>query len=289
MSEHLVESVEYPVITEYQVLTGERALFKTRDARVTFCTFANGESPLKESKNIRLDNCKFEWKYPLWYCENVEVEDTTWFDMARAGVWYTNKIHVRDSIIQAPKNFRHANHIWLNNVTFTNAAETLWSCDDIIMKDVSARGDYFAYGSSHIFIDGLVLDGNYGFDSCKNVTIYNARMLTKDAFWNCEDVTIYDSVIYGQYFGWNSKNVRLVNCTVESEQGMCYMENLVMENCKLLNSDLTFEYSTVNAEITTSIRSVKNPISGTIKAKAIEELIQDDPEIDHGATEYILG
>ena len=69
-------------------------------------------------------------------------------------------------------------------------------------------------------IEGLTLDGNYSFDGCKNVTIRNSHLLSKDAFWNCENITVYDSFVSGEYFGWNAKNVTLINCTIESEQGL---------------------------------------------------------------------
>ena len=110
-----------------EVLTGERALFNSSNLHVTECVFDKGESPLKESSNIEVDECLFRWKYPLWYCNNVNVSRSTWFDMARAGVWYTNNISVKDSVVQAPKNFRRCDNLSLTNVTFTNALETLWS------------------------------------------------------------------------------------------------------------------------------------------------------------------
>lgn len=56
-----------------QGLTGERALFKSEDLEVSDCYFYDGESPLKESLNIKVINSKFGWKYPLWYCNNVKV------------------------------------------------------------------------------------------------------------------------------------------------------------------------------------------------------------------------
>ena len=89
-----------------EYLTGERALFMSRDLKVYDSVFAEGESPLKESENIELYDSLFRWKYPLWYCNHVKAERCTWFDMARAGVWYTNDISVKDTIIEAPKNFR---------------------------------------------------------------------------------------------------------------------------------------------------------------------------------------
>lgn len=268
-----------------QKLVGERALFQCKDAEISFCTFADGESPLKEGKNLKVDHCLFEWKYPFWYCENIEVKDSTMFEMARAGIWYTNHLHMENITIQAPKTFRRCDDITLLNASMTDAAETLWNCSNVVMKNVTAKGHYFGMNSTDIDIDGLTLDGNYSFDGCKNVTIRNAQLLSKDAFRNCENVTVYDSFIGGQYFGWNSKNVTLINCTVESDQGMCYMDNIVMKNCKLLNTDLAFEYCTVDAEITSHIESIKNPYSGSICAKSIGEIIFDDPAINETETQ----
>ena len=68
-----------------EYLTGERALFMSKDLAVFDSVFADGESPLKESENIELYDSLFRWKYPLWYCNHVRAERCTWFDMARAG------------------------------------------------------------------------------------------------------------------------------------------------------------------------------------------------------------
>ena len=270
-----------------QNLKGERALFGSRDLKVTDCVFEDGESPLKESKGIELSGAMFRWKYPLWYCEDVRAEGCTWFEMARAGVWYTDHISVKNAVIQAPKNFRRCHDLTLEDVTFTNAQETLWSCDDVKLSNVTARGDYFAMNCSELEVEGLTLDGNYSFDGAKNAVIRNSRLLTKDAFWNSENITVYDSFISGEYLGWNSKNLTLINCTIESLQGMCYIDNLVMKDCKLVNTTLAFEYSSVDADITSEIDSVFNPGEGTIKAPKIRELIVEKDKVDPGKTKII--
>lgn len=268
-----------------QRFTGERALFQSYNLDISYCTFADGESPLKESSNLEISNSLFQWKYPLWYCNNVTMKDSVMFEMARAGIWYTKKIRMNNVTIEAPKTFRRCNDIKLDKVDMPNASETLWNCNQITMKNVTAKGDYFAMGSSDMDIDGFTLAGNYSFDGVKNLIIRNARMLSKDAFWNSENVTVYDSFISGEYLGWNSKNVTLINCTVESLQGMCYMENIVLKNCKLLNTNLAFEYSTVDATISSSIESVKNPYSGKIAAESIGEVIFDNSEMKAENTE----
>ena len=97
-------------------------------------------------------------------------------------------------------------------------------------------------------------------------------------------MTVRSSVIIGEYLGWNSKNLTFIDCYIESNQGLCYIENLKIENTKLINTDLAFEFSSVDAEITSEIDSVKNPIGGKIKAKAIRELIMEETMIDPSKT-----
>ena len=169
-----------------QILTGERALYDTHDAKISYCTFENGESPLKESSNLEIDNCLFKWKYPFWYTDNVKVTRSAFFDMARAGIWYVNDFTMEDTIVEAPKNFRRVDGLVLKNVNIPNAAETLWNCRNVKMEKVTACGDYFAMNSTEMEIDGLVLDGNYSFDGGRNIVVRNSRLLSKDAFWNAD-------------------------------------------------------------------------------------------------------
>lgn len=261
-------------------LTGERALFHAKNLRIYDTTFADGESPLKESNNIELFSSLFRWKYPLWYAKNITMQDCTLFSMARAGIWYSDNISVNDTIIKAPKNFRRCHGLAMKNVSLLNAEETLWNCDDVQMEQVSAKGDYFAMNSQNMVLIDFQLVGNYSFDGAKNVEIHHSKLLSKDAFWNSENITVYDSFISGEYLGWNAKNLTLVNCTIESLQGLCYIDNLVMKNCKLINTNLAFEYSTVDAEINGSIDSVFNPAGGIIRADYIKELIVEQGRVD---------
>ncbi|MBQ9279392.1 MAG: DUF3737 family protein [Lachnospiraceae bacterium] len=286
---------EYILIREYKmdrIMTkitgkkyeGERSLFMARDLDIEDTIFGEGESPLKESRDIKLYNSMFKWKYPLWYSKDITVKNCSWFEMARAGVWYTENISIEDSVIEAPKNFRRCKTLSLKNVSFSDAKETLWNCEDVTLTNVTAKGTYFGMNTNNIKVDNLTLYGDYSFDGGKNIEVRNSKLLSKDAFWNCENVVVYDSFISGEYLGWNSKNLTFINCTIESLQGMCYIENLVMKNCKLLDTTLSFEYSTVDVEIKGHIDSVKNPISGSITADSIGELIMEEDKVDVSKT-----
>lgn len=262
-----------------QIFSGERILFGTDDAKITYCTFEKGESPLKESRCLDIDNCLFKWKYPFWYSKHIRLSNSVLFEMARAGIWYVEDMKVEKTVIEAPKNFRRVVGLELKDVNIPNAEETLWNCKNVKMQNVQAKGDYFAMNCEDMEIENLTLDGNYSFDGGKNITVRSSKLISKDAFWNAENITVYDSFISGEYLGWNSKNITLVNCTIESLQGMCYIDNLTMKNCRLLNTTLAFEYSECDVEIAGKVESVFNPEKGAIKADVIGELIMDGRKV----------
>ncbi len=275
-------------LVENQKLSGERALFRSRNLEIKDTLFFDGESPLKESKNIDLHNCTFDWKYPLWHCRNVKAENCTLTMTGRAGIWYTKNIDMKNCEITAPKTFRRTKNITLENVNIPNAEETLWLCDGFYAKNIKAKGNYFGMNSKNIVMDNFELDGNYPFDGGKNIEIRNSVLISKDAFWNAENVTVYDSVIRGEYLGWNSRNLTFVNCTIESLQGLCCIENLKLVNCVLENTTLAFEYSTVDADVNSNIDSVFNPKGGVIRAKGIDKLIMEKDKINPEKTKIII-
>lgn len=270
------------------IFTGERALYAKKGIRVCNSVFEDGESPLKECEDIEVFSSTFRWKYPMWYSSAVFVENSTLEETARSGIWYTRDITMKDCKIDAPKTFRKSEGIVLHDCKLENALETLWSCKNVQIKNCRVIGDYCAMNCEDFYGENIILDGNYFLDGAKNVVIKNSVLNSKDSFWNCENVTVYDSVIVGEYIGWNSKNVTFVNCKIESNQGFCYMENLRLENCVLENTDLAFEFSTVDATVNSKIDSVKNVISGKIVAQQIGEIIMQEEFVVPSKTEIII-
>ena len=265
--------------------TGERALFKTSDTSFRNCLFDDGESPLKECKNLLVNRSSFGYKYPLWYGEQLYVKDTTFLETERAGVWYTNDSVFESCQIFGPKNFRKCHNLTLRNVLIQDASETLWWNDTVTLDNIEAKGDYFGMNSKNLTIRNLRLNGNYAFDGCENLTIYDSLLHTKDAFWNSKNILIENCVIEGEYFGWNSENVTLRNCKIISHQGFCYMKNITLENCETPDTDLAFEYcENINATIKGHLLSLKNPISGKLVIEHLGQYIQDDPSLDFSKT-----
>lgn len=270
-------------------LTGERALFQGRNLKIYESTFADGESPLKEAAGIEISDSEFQWKYPLWYCRDVVVKGCKLLEMARAGIWYSSNIYIEDTMIEAPKIFRRCDGIRLINVSMPNASETLWHCKNVVIENAAAHGDYLGMNCSDVKITNLDLDGNYSFDGAKNVEIHSSKLMSRDAFWNTENVTVYDSYINGEYLGWNSKNLTLINCTIDSLQGLCYVENLVMKHCRLENTTLAFEYSTCDVEVIGKVDSILNPAGGVIRADSVDELIMEADKVNPSKTRIIVG
>ena len=268
---------------------GERALYHIHDSLIENCVFEDGESPLKECHNLEVKNTEFRWKYPMWYSENINCEKIKILESARSGVWYTKNITIKDSIMECPKYFRKCQGVKLINTNLPHALETFWDSKDILIKDVRAKGDYLCFRCENVEVDNLYLEGNYAFDSCKNVTIRNSILNSKDSFWNVENAVIINCRIIGEYLGWNSKNLTFIDCAIESNQGLCYIDKLVLKNTRLDNTDLCFELcSGIDAEVVSHVISIKNPISGRIKVQSVEEIILDKEMIDPTKTEIIM-
>lgn len=260
---------------------GGRSLEHSHNIRLENCAFFNGESALKDSSDICIDSCFFEWKYPLWYCNRIDVQKTTFLNSARSGIWYTEDITIRDSVFEAPKFFRHTKNIFLERTFFSCAEETLWSCSNVYIKDCSVHGDYLGMNCNGVTAESLKLTGNYCFDGSKDIVIKDSIIVSKDAFWNCENVQICNSIIVGEYLGWNSRKVSFSNCLISSLQGLSRINSLTLNNCRLIKSGLTFEHCTdIKADIQSDIGSVFNPTSGQISANRIHEIILSGKNVD---------
>jgi len=260
-----------------QEFGGERPLYRSEDLHLQNVTIHVGESSVKESRNIEADDCRFEGKYVFWEVENLRCRNCLFTETARSSVWYSRNIHYQDCMIEAPKMFRRAHHISLENVKIPHGQETFWDCTDVQLHNVEIHeADYLFMHGENIRISDYRQDGNYSFQYAKNVEIHNAVLNSKDSFWESEDCTIYDSEINGEYLGWYAKRLRLVRCHIIGEQPLCYVEDLIMEDCTMGDdANLAFEYSTVHADVKGKVVSIKNPTSGVIRVDEVGEIILD--------------
>lgn len=262
---------------------GERPCFAAHNTRFENVKFYPGESCIKHTNNVEAAQCEFMGKYPFWHNEDVVIEDCLFTVYARAAIWYSKNVQMRNTQVDAPKMFREIDTLKLANVRLPNAEECCWNCRHVELRDVDIKkADYFMMNGKDVLLENVILQGNYTFQDAKNVVIRNSQLASKDAFWGSENVTVYDSVLDGEYLGWHSKNLRLVNCTIRGTQALCYATDLVMENCVMEGTDLCFEYSTLNADIVSDVISVKNPKGGRINAHHIQEIIIDEHCINPG-------
>ncbi len=63
-------------VIENKTFDEERALYNLKNTQVNNCIFAgeqDGESVLKETRNIKVLNSKFSLRYPLWHARKYEL------------------------------------------------------------------------------------------------------------------------------------------------------------------------------------------------------------------------
>jgi len=256
----------------------ERALYHLTDAEVTGCTFAgpaDGESALKECRDVRVEDCVFSLRYPLWHAENFTVKRCTMDELTRAALWYCKKGEISDSALGGIKALRECDGVYLQNCGIVSP-EFGWRCREIAMNDCRVQSEYFLFESRDIKLKKVKMDGKYSFQYVENGTIEDCEFNTKDAFWHSKNLHVRNSVLNGEYLGWYSEGLTLENCTISGTQPLCYCKNLTLINCRTVNCDLAFEYSDVNATIDGHIYSIKNPKSGKIIVDGVGEIIRGD-------------
>lgn len=266
------------MIYENLILDEERALYDVEDSTVKNCTFdgpADGESALKECRNIVVDNCDFMLRYPFWHVCGAEIVNSRMQETCRAALWYDKDVSVINSALHGIKALRECENVSLSGCSIISS-EFGWRCRNVDIKNCVMESEYQFFECKNINIDNLSMKGKYSFQYIENAEIKNSNFKTKDAFWHAKDVTVYDTVLEGEYLGWYSENLRLVRCHIKGTQPLCYCKNLVLEDCTTENCDLSFERSSVQAVVKGDIISVKNPISGFINADSIGEIIFDE-------------
>lgn len=265
-------------IIENKKYDEERALYNLKNTEVRNCIFAgeqDGESVLKESRNIIVDNCKFSLRYPIWHAQKYKLMNSDLDEKTRASLWYSNDGQIKSTIINGVKALRECNNTVIEDCKI-NSPEFGWKTNNTTIKDTELISEYVFLDSKNIELDNVKFTGKYSFQYVENLEISNSVLDTKDAFWHAKNVTVKDSIIKGEYLAWFSEGLTLINCKIIGTQPLCYCKNLKLINCETEGCDLSFEYSEVDADIKGNIMSIKNPKSGIIKVDSVDEIINED-------------
>lgn len=270
-------------IIENKTFDMERALYGSQDIIVKHCAFdgpADGESALKESRDVQAMDCFFNLRYPFWHDDGLKISGSEMTELCRAALWYSNDIEITDSKLHGIKALRECSRVKMQGCDVISP-EFGWSIQDIEMVDCTVQGEYFMMRSNRLDFDNVVLKGKYSFQYIQDSVFENCSFDTKDAFWHAKNITIRNSTVKGEYLAWYCENVTFENCRIIGTQPLCYCKNLKLINCEMIDTDLSFEKSEVEATIITPVMSIKNPLSGRIYVPSVGELIHDD-EKSHG-------
>ncbi len=255
----------------------ERALYHLCDETVEHCVFegpADGESALKESRNVKVDDCDFRLRYPLWHASGFSMQHCRMTEQARAAIWYAENSSVADSRLHGVKCLRECADMRLSGCDIVSP-EFGWQCRNVELTDSGLVSEYVFLHSTGLRLDRVRFRGKYSFQYTKDVVVENSELDTKDAFWHAENVTVRNCTVKGEYLGWYSDGLTLIDCTIIGTQPLCYCKNLKLINCRMENTDLAFEYSDVQADIRGTVLSVKNPLAGEIVADGFGEIIRE--------------
>lgn len=266
-------------IIENVRLDEERALYGSEHLllkNVSFDGPADGESAVKECTDIGLEDCFCNLRYPFWHVHGLTIARTEMTELCRAALWYSDHISIADSRLHGIKALRECADVTMERCSVISP-EFGWSVKGLRMSDTDVKGEYFMLRSENLNFRNVRLKGKYSFQYIENALFDGCELDTKDAFWHGKDILIRNSVVKGEYLGWYSDGLTFENCTIIGTQPLCYCKNLKMIDCRLLDADLCFEKSEVDARLTEPVVSIKNPRTGRITVPAVGEIIRDDP------------
>ncbi len=266
-------------LIEHQTLDQERALYGSDGLLVRDCRFdgpADGESALKECRNIRVENCFFNLRYPLWHVHGLEVTGAEMTELCRAALWYTDNAVIADSKLHGIKALRECADVTMRRCDVLSP-EFGWSVRGLTMEECGVEGEYFMLRARDLQFKNVRLKGKYSFQYVENGVLEDCVLDTKDAFWHTKNVTVRRSVVKGEYLAWYSENLTLDHCKIIGTQPLCYCKGLRLIDCEMEGTDLAFEKSQVEATLLTAVDSIKNPYAGHIRVPAVGEIIRDDP------------
>ncbi len=259
----------------------ERDLYHQQDLKLIDCRFEgveDGESALKECSHIALENCYMDLRYPLWHDHYVDLNHVEQTTNCRAALWYSDHINMTNCTFNGIKALRECEEVMMDHCTI-HSLEFGWRSRMIEIHHSNITSEYIFMMVHDMKAFDSNFYGKYGFQYMENVEFDHCMFDTKDAFWHGKNITVKNSVVKGEYLGWYSENLTFINCKIIGIQPLCYCKNLKLIDCEMVQANLAFEYSTVEATIHGFIESVKNPIGGMITADEIGEVILTDDSL----------
>lgn len=263
-----------------QTFDMERALYGRRGLIAENCVFdgpADGESALKEGRDIQADHCYFNLRYPFWHDQGLRIKNSVMTELCRAALWYSKDVEIIETRLHGIKALRECSRVKVSRCDIISP-EFGWSVQDMEMDDCTAESEYFMMRSGRLHFKNVRMKGKYSFQYIEDSEFDHCVFDTKDAFWHAKNIIVRDSIVKGEYLGWYCENVTFDRCQIIGTQPLCYCRNLRLIECEMTDTDLCFEKSEVEATVTTPVISIKNPLRGRITAPSVGEIIMDEAD-----------
>lgn len=260
-----------------QTLDEERALYGLTHALIDHVRFtgpADGESALKECRDLQVRDTIFELRYPLWHVDGVTIEDSLFTDTCRAALWYANNVRIKRSKLLGIKAVRECENVSLED-SEVSSEEFGWKSRHISVRNSSISGEYAFFDAQDLRLENVSFSGKYSFQYVEGLTIEGGTFDTKDAFWHARNVTVRGATLKGEYLGWYSDGLTLIDCRIEGTQPLVHCKNLTLTNCEMVSCDLAFEGSDVQATVRGRVDSIREPRSGRIEVGSVGEIVHD--------------
>lgn len=87
--------------------------FGCNGKKCIFTSPKDGESALKECKNIKVEESYFNLRYPFWHDDKLTIDKCELTDKCRAALWYSKNINITATKLGGIKALRECSDIKL--------------------------------------------------------------------------------------------------------------------------------------------------------------------------------
>ena len=128
-------------IIKNETFQKERDFYGVKNIHLINCTFKgeeDGESAFKEAKNIKIESCLWDLRYPFWHNDILTITNSKLTINCRAALWYCNDINIDSSKLHGIKAIRECSNINITNSDISSS-EFGWFSKDIQIKQISSK------------------------------------------------------------------------------------------------------------------------------------------------------
>src|SRR5574344_393163 len=206
-----------------QTYDEERALYNIKDTEVLNCTFKgpqDGESVLKECRNILVNNCIITSPEFGWKCSEIKISNSE--INSEYFLFETDNVEIENLKMHGKYSFQYMTNLHITDSNL-DTKDAFWHSKNVLVENSTVKGEYLGWFSENLTLVNCKIIGTQPLCYCKNLKLINCEMEDADFAFEYSEV---DADINGNVI--SIKNPKSGTIKVDSVNKII-MEDAIMD------------------------------------------------------------